>query len=466
MPARAGGCFVIELPDFPRSEPAQAGASLRERPESSLVRKARQLGALGLRVYHIGLPHLVLSVVCVQGLTYLAQFLIARLVSPADFGVVRGVEAALAVVLLVVSVGMPSLAVKSIAEVDDPATRARLLGRLLLLSIGFPLACLPLVVVVGPLLLPTEARPYLLALLGVPVLASFDRTGLNYFQGIKQVQRMATLNVALSLCALGIIVSAVALFGLPGWVAGRYLGEACFGLALLAVLRPHLGLRGPLPECYTPGALLGLGVPIALTLVIRSVQDNLGLLLLGTLGFDSASLGYYGLSTLFVTAGLLLPGAVANIALPHLASRRREPDQFWLLYARLLVASAVVSSACAMAVVAVALAVPLLIGSAYAPVVPLLSLLALAIPARGIATAAAVPLLALDEVPVLLAINFTMLVLGVALCVGLAGVYGLYGVALGTLLAETVTLLAFVLASRMRRRGVRRAQSWSEVLLS
>ncbi len=451
MPARAGGSGVTTPPDRPVGEPLAAFVQRHVRQRSGVERDVRQLAAWGRSLYRTGLPHLVVSVVFVQGLTYLAQLLIARLVLPADFGIVRSVEAALAVILMLVSAGMPSLAVKSIAEVQAPAVRARLLGRLLVLSMGVPLLCVPLVAAVAPWFVPPEARAYLVGLLGVPILASFNRTGLNYFQGIKQIQRMAVLNAALSLCALAVIVLAVALVGLPGWAAGRYLGEACFGLALLIALCPHIRLRGSLPSAYAPAALLGLGVPIALTLVLRSVQDNLGLLLLGVLGFDSEALGYYGVSTLIVTAGLLLPGAVANIALPHLASRTRLPDQLWPLYARLLRGSVAVSLASAVTVGAVALVLPLIVGPEYAPAVPLLALLATAIPFRGVATAAAVLLLACDRALLILMINVSVLALAVALSVTLAPAYGLYGVALGTLLAEILTMLAFVLAARALR---------------
>jgi O-antigen/teichoic acid export membrane protein len=258
---------------------------------------------------------------------------------------------------------------------------------------------------------------------------------------------MAALTAAMSLCSLAIIVLTVALVGLPGWVIGRYLGEACFGLALLVVLCSHIRFRGPLSSAYTPSALLGLGVPITLTLLLRRVQDNLGLMLLGVLGFDSEAIGYYGISTLLVTAGLLLPGAVANFALPHLASRTRHPDQLWLLYARLLRGSLAVSLASAIAVVAVALALPRIIGPDYTPAVPLLALLATVIPFRGVATAAAVLLLAYDRALLILVINVSALASAVALCVTLAPTYGLYGVALGTLLVEILTMLAFVLAA-------------------
>ena len=78
-----------------------------------------------------GLPHIVVALISIQGAAYIVQFAIARLVSPASFGVVRTVEATFSLALVIASAGLPSLAIKSVAAMQTEAQRGRLLRRLL-----------------------------------------------------------------------------------------------------------------------------------------------------------------------------------------------------------------------------------------------------------------------------------------------------------------------------------------------
>src|SRR4051812_39195904 len=89
------------------------------------------------RSFTIGLPHYLVSILAVQGTAYAAQFVMARVLGPHDFGIARSVEAVVAIALVFGAAGMPSLAIKSVAEAGDAGARGRVLVRLL----GLAIAC-------------------------------------------------------------------------------------------------------------------------------------------------------------------------------------------------------------------------------------------------------------------------------------------------------------------------------------
>ena len=75
--------------------------------------RVKHVRGLAQTAWRTGLPHYLFALVAVQGGTFIAQFAIARILTPAAFGVVRTVEATLGLALVLASAGLPSLAIKS-----------------------------------------------------------------------------------------------------------------------------------------------------------------------------------------------------------------------------------------------------------------------------------------------------------------------------------------------------------------
>ena len=190
--------------------------------------------------YRAGLPHLLASLFFVQGLTYLSQLFIAGLMGPADFGVVRSTEVTLSIFTLIGAIGMPSIAVKSIAEINNPSLRGVLLGRLLKMAAIAGFVTSSLAAATASLWLPDPARPYFTALVWIIGIAALSRTCINYFQGIKLFRLVSGLNVTLSILSLVTLMTLVARYGLRGWVAGRYAGELLFVCGGVLMVRGSL----------------------------------------------------------------------------------------------------------------------------------------------------------------------------------------------------------------------------------
>jgi O-antigen/teichoic acid export membrane protein len=395
--------------------------------------------------------------VSVQGLAYLSQLVIARLVGPADFGTVRTVEATLSIGLVMASAGMPSLAVKCIPEVQEPLVRGRLLGRLITIAVGASVICATLISLSAGTWDPVRA-PYLRQLVWVIGLTAASRTCLNYFQGTKQIHRVSAYSIGLSALSLVVIVFAVWTGGLRGWILGRYLSEALFlGFSLMAVW-DVLGFRGELPERFALRGLLTLGGAVAVSLLVRTAQDNAGLLAIGWSRRPAAEVGYYGVSTLLMLALMIVPGALGNLALPRIVERVTDPEEVGRFFRRLnrwgLLASVPVAGLCLLvAPLAIRLLLP-----AYTGAIPIIEVLLLVVPLRVLVSMAGTLLLAYGLAGLSLVNNLATLIVSAGLYFWLVPRYGGIGAAWGTLLSEALgaalyTLAAFAQLKRLSRQG-------------
>ena len=109
-----------------------------------------KLVQLAQHAYRAGFLHLLVSVFLVQGLTYLSQLVIAALMGPADFGVVRSTEVILSLLTQIGTIGMPTMAVKAIAEINNP-------HKILVTVLGIPMIFTPVTALV--LLCRSRVRP-------------------------------------------------------------------------------------------------------------------------------------------------------------------------------------------------------------------------------------------------------------------------------------------------------------------
>lgn len=398
--------------------------------------------------YGIGLAHLLVSIVFVQGLTYSSQFVIARLISPAEFGIVRNVEAVLSILSIVAAAGMPSLAVKSIAEVKDPVLRGRLLGRLLELSVITSCVFGVATLLVAPRFVSAQALPYFEILVGLLLVRAISRTCVNYLQGINEFQRMSVLNAVLSLASLAFVTVAVMVAGLNGWVAGRYIGEALFAVGGIVAVAGGISLAGRLPASYRVVSLLTLGITIAISQVVRVAFENSAVIMLGALSVGTDEIGYYGLSTLIVGAAILVPAAACQLALPRMVQRATAPAEAWALYLRVMGWCLFATVLTTLLLVVASPLIRFVFGVAYAPAVPMVSILACVVPLRAITLVDATLLLAYDKADLTLAVNAVLLATAVGLYLLAIPTLGAIGAAVVTLGVEAVSAVAFTFVTR------------------
>lgn len=419
----------------------ESGSAGRARRVAGLRDSAVQSVRAGV---HAGAFQYVAALLSVQGLSYLTQLSVARLVGPADFAVVRSVESTLNVLLVVASLGMPMLAVTLVAGLTEEADQGRVLGTLLSISLCGGLA-VALVASLGAGLAASSTPAYLRMMSGTLVLTAASRTCLNYFQGRREVRRVATLSVALSFLSLIAVVAFVRGAGLSGWVAGRFVGEACFLAMLIRAVGPTLSLRGPIPGGRTVRGMLASGSGIAGSLLVRTATDNVGIFLLTAAGASRAAIGYFGLDSLILVGVLLVPGALSSLALPRVVGLLRDHSALMALMRRVTVVSIMLSII--IASVTALLARPLigLMLPSYVPAIPVLWLLLIAVPFRMLSSLSGTVLVACDRVPLTIVSNCIALVATLIVGFSLAQRWGASGVATGVIVGEAAGALAYAI---------------------
>jgi O-antigen/teichoic acid export membrane protein len=393
-----------------------------------------------------GVPHYMASTFAVQGLAYLTQLTVARVVGPQDFAIVRTVESALNVLLVAASIGMPMLAVTMTARLTDERARGRQLGTLLAISAGGGVA-------VGAVTsgvawaFAWPGSSYLSALVWVVVVSACSRTLLNYFLGSQQMGRVAGFSVVLALASLGVVLAAVLAAGLPGWVAGRYVSEVLFLALLIRAVGPHLTVKGQPPAGPRVADLLIMGGGIAASLLVRTATDNAGIFLLTMRGATANSIGHFGLASLAVLGLLIIPSSVGNVALPRIVARLGDPAGVRALASRVVVGSLAVNAVLALGVAAVAGPLVDTAFPAYRDAVPLLWILLLALPMRALSALSGMVLVARERVGVTVWTNLLALVatLGAAALIGPEA--GPQGVAVAVVTGEAVSAGVYSVAA-------------------
>jgi O-antigen/teichoic acid export membrane protein len=350
---------------------------------------------------------------------------------------------------------MPSLAIRDIAaasELERPDLIGRLVGLAALTAVGVA----GIGTLVGKWLVPEPAQPYLTALIWSLVLTASSRTALNYFQGVGRISVIARLSIYCSIASFGAVAALVAVFGIRGWIFGRYVGEVLLlGMTLLA-LRHRLRFQGFLP-LSSIGRLWRRGAVISTGFLVRTAQDNGVTLALAWLG-ASQQVGFYGLAGLLLTPVLLVPSVIGNLALPRFVSLHKDMTRLRPEIRRFALATMSVALFGAIAAVAVIPSVIKIIFPEYSPALSVLYILILSIPLRALNSIAGALLMADDRNGTALLINVVSLTIAVGCCAVLIPYAGSVGAAWAVLIAD---VCASVMCAVTTRRIVQAGMHWT-----
>jgi O-antigen/teichoic acid export membrane protein len=378
----------------------------------------------------------MVAVVAVQGAAYIFQVIVAALLSPAEFGVVRSVDAVLALLVILGSIGMPSLAVKCLAEVDDVEQRGALLVRLILIAAGTSLGVASAAWIFAPSLVSGTAVFYLQRLVWIIPLAACARTTLNYYQGTRQIPVYSVLSASVATAVLPLALLAVAVGGLSGWIWARYGTEAAtLVVALLSVAGALRGRR----------RLTRVGGVLGLSLLTRTGLDSLGTLALIAIGTSTTQIGYYGVGVLAVMGLLILPSCVGSIALPRFARAFSDPatlrSKFYRTVGVCLMLTLPLS---ALGIVSAPLLV-LHFFPSYGASIPIIQILLMTVWARAVTMASGTFLVAADQGDATLIVNLLILSAGAIAMLSITPHFGIAGAAYTTVGVEFASAVIYVL---------------------
>jgi O-antigen/teichoic acid export membrane protein len=417
------------------------------RPNAEFLRlKSRMTSALDTNNVR-GLAYMALAVVAVQGAGYMFQLVIAFIFTPVEFGVVRSIDAVLALLVILGSAGMPSLAVKCVAEVDGLEVRGRLLARLILIAGGAGFVVASVACASAAWVVNANTVPYFQRIVWLVPLAACARTTLNYYQGSHQVRRYALLSSSIAGAVLPLALLAASVGGLTGWISARYAAEAVTVVAALAPLASMLR-RGPLAPEYSFGRLVRVGGVLSLSLLVRTSLDNLGTLALIIIGVPTSEIGYYGVGGLAVLGLLILPACVGNLALPKLARVSRDPEMLRQTFGRTVWTCVALTLPLSVAGIAVTPALVRHGLPAYAASIPVIQVLLLATLPRALTMASGTLLVAVDRVHTTLLVNLLCLSVGAVLMLALTPPFGIAGTACAAVGVEAISATIYGFQAR------------------
>ena len=394
--------------------------------------------------YESGFQHYLLSLITIQGSVFVTQLIVAKLLGPNQFGVVRAVESVISILIIFASVGMPTLAVKLPQELTSIDDRSRVLLRLLLIT-GIASFVVAVFCAFWSYVMGKEGHaPYLMMLVWMIVFPASSRVCQNYFVGIKSVKTVSSMTMGISVFSIVIMAALVRFGGLNGWVIGRYLSEMFLFTGFALVLRKSLAKHGGLSKEYSFGALIHAGVPNMMSILARVGMDNIGVVFLTFNNQPHDQLGYYGIGILFTMPVLLVAGAIANIAipsfveaLPNLLAVRRK----FFKVARTNFALTGLASCIGLVV---GPAMIKLYFPGYLTAIPIMQILLLVIPFHSVLLTSNSLLLAGSKTSVILSINLFELVMVFALFGILVPKFGVTGAAIATLMTDILASLIFV----------------------
>ena len=398
------------------------------------------------QIQQVGFFHLLLAFFSVQGVTYLTQLTLARILGPEQFGIVRRVEIIVQILVTLSSAGMPTLAVKSIAEISDLRLRGQLLGRLIQLVFCTALLVIGINQLLYLFVVPSDLSPFLAVLTLSIAMTSTSRTIMNYFQGSKEIKQLSYYLFGLSAVTFSLILVGVLLCHMSGWLVGRLGGEILYLLCSWLIIRRVLATLAwqgsDLPVRYSHVNLLKMGLPILLTFLLRLLVDNLPILALGYYNIPERSLGHFGLASLITTGLLIVPGAACNIAIPYFVEKlQRSPEAARIFFGKIVKIMVPFVLFMTIATLILGEGVPYVFGEQYAETVSLLRILVLGLPFRSILMLASTSMLAGDHIR---HINFyTAIEIGLTLviCKAIIIQYGSVGAAWGVVGVQAVGML-------------------------
>ncbi len=223
-------------------------------------------------------------------------FVLARLVTPEEFGLVVFALSIVEIAKVLSDFGLDTLAIREYALEQEASFRVRFAASLaaakLLLGLGV------YAVLAGYFMLTrSHAQAELGLVLGLSVLtALLTNFSLDYFQGrlrvLRVLPRVLVLNLVLTLAAVLVLPRIPAL---NAKVLCFSVIEAATGFALLLALRREGLLSAPTLAFGEIAQLLRRSVPIALTAIVIMVYSRMDVLVLSS-RLGETAVGYYGIA--------------------------------------------------------------------------------------------------------------------------------------------------------------------------
>jgi O-antigen/teichoic acid export membrane protein len=300
-----------------------------------------------------GFFHLLSANTLIGFLGFGAQLLVAKLLTPIELGQIRTMQSFIAVATVVGGFGFNTAVLKLCSENRSPAEKAFIFRRTLLYS------AVPIPIVLAILLLLAKSsvlspdvavnRWLPLYMLTIPAVI-YTLLIMAYLQALKQIQQMATLQVAVRALGFVAVVLCSATYGLAGFVIAAIIAGTIALVPLWYTAKPPTTPSIQIPGLFSQNMNIA-GWSVAAN-TVNTAGGYMDILLLNYLTTDRASIGYYGIATIFILGINQLTATVQTIATPYFSEKGDNVNEFkrvlWKYQKLLIMISAIVAAVAAL----------------------------------------------------------------------------------------------------------------------
>jgi O-antigen/teichoic acid export membrane protein len=302
-----------------------------------------------------GFFHLLSANTLIGFLGFGAQLMVAKLLTPIELGQIRTMQSFIAVATVVGGFGFNTAVLKLCSENRTPAEKAIIFRRTLIYSaVPIPIVLIILLILAkGGVLSPdiTINRWLPLYMLTIPTVI-YTLLIMAYLQALKQIQRMATLQVAVRTLGFIAVVLCCATYGLAGFVIAAVVVGAIALVPLWYAARPQATKAVPIPGLFSQSMNIA-GWSVAAN-TVNTAGGYMDILLLNFLTTDRAGIGYYGIATIFIMGISQLTATVQTIATPYFSEKGNNVTEFkrvlWKYQKLLITISAIVAAVSALTI--------------------------------------------------------------------------------------------------------------------
>ena len=399
-----------------------------------------------------GLPHVMVANTAQQAAAFLGVLLIAKLLPPDEFALVRIALAYIAIATVLAAGGITTPILRYCADVAlSHLERRSLLAfgirRVLVISVVVTLIALGLVLAWPMNAL--QSNIYAAYALQLPGLALASLL-LVYLQAIQKFKVLAYYQVAIRVMTMALSVGATYFYGLTGFLVATLITAYMVCIPLLALSNPRFRAPAPLS---VPADFSRLAYYSMFGTVVTALGQYADVIMLDLVGIEKEMIAVYSLATIFFFAALAVGGGVQSVATPMFTALINDPKLFkkQLLRWSLLLSAAAIPVAVALVLLAKAIETWFL-GSNYAGLSGLLAILMLKFFLWSTFAVGGAALVGVGAIRQGAWIATLTAILSVAIGLPLCEQYGVYGAAWAQVLVGLVSavLVLSVIRHEMR----------------
>lgn len=272
-----------------------------------------------------GFFHLLTVNVFSQALSFITLMLVAKLLTPAEYGDLKVLQTYVNIFVVVATFGFNSSALKLCSENRSEAERAAifqnalkrvgitttitLLGGVLLSSLGWITSSAFL-------------SKWLIVYLAIVPIDVFTSLLTVYLQAQKRFKKMAQAQAIFRVQSIPLILLGTWIWGFPGFIIASILSHA---IGLWPFLR-YSGLEiFKKFNIVIPRELMRYAIFSFLAQILSQVVTNGDILILDHFSNDRENIGFYSLALLFILAGTLVTQTVRSITTPYFSEHSNDP---------------------------------------------------------------------------------------------------------------------------------------------